>query len=110
MDHVYPPHVHFIIMTTNRKGLNGERNKSIKIDLAGLQWVRERAREGRVGEEGRKYYWRERNGEEAIQLEGSAFKGNFITFHKWKLAQHKVHSAACECITFTHSEQLYSYP
>ena len=41
VDHVYLPHIHFIIMTTNRKELNGEKNKSIQIDLAGPQRVRE---------------------------------------------------------------------
>lgn len=46
VDHVYLFHIHFIIMTTNRKELNGERSKSIQIDLAGSQWVRE----GRGGE------------------------------------------------------------
>lgn len=61
--------VHFIIMITNRKELNGERNKSIKIDLAGPQWVRERVREGRAGEEGRNGYWR---GSETVE-EGKPF-------------------------------------
>lgn len=46
VDHVYLFHIHFIIMTTNRKELNGQRSRSIQIDLAGPQWVRE-GREGK---------------------------------------------------------------
>lgn len=49
VDFVYLPHIHFIIMTTNRKEPNREMNKSIQIALAGPQ--RESKRE-RVGEGG----------------------------------------------------------
>lgn len=36
---LYLLHIHFIMMTTNRKELNGEWSKSIQIDLAGPCWV-----------------------------------------------------------------------
>lgn len=49
VDLVYLPHINFIIMTTNRKKLNGERINSIQIDLAGPQWMREE----RAGDDGR---------------------------------------------------------
>lgn len=44
---VYLPHIHFIIMTTNRKELNGERNESIQIDLAGPQQASKRSAESK---------------------------------------------------------------
>lgn len=44
VDRVCLPHIHFIIMTTNRKELNGVKNKSIQIDLTDPQRVRERER------------------------------------------------------------------
>ena len=48
VNHVYVVHIHFIIMATNRKELNGQRDKSIQIDLASPQLERGRA-EGRGG-------------------------------------------------------------
>lgn len=68
-------HIHFIIMTTNRKELNGEWRKSIQIDLADPCWVsqgREREREGR-GEAG----WTDERRQDMEILS----MANFITFH-----------------------------
>lgn len=72
-------HIHFIIMTTNRKELNGEWRKSIQIDLADPCWVSQGG-----GVEG----WTDERREDM----GILSMVNFITFHwvkKSKLSDRK---------------------